>query len=47
MRFGITIKPDMPVERIVALTRQAEGCGISVRVDFRFSYFMAGALSLC
>src|SRR5216684_7373325 len=24
MQFGITIKPDMPVERIVALTRQAE-----------------------
>jgi len=27
MRFGITIKPDMPVERIVALTRQAEAGG--------------------
>jgi probable F420-dependent oxidoreductase len=27
MRFGITIKPDMPVERIVALTRQAEAAG--------------------
>lgn len=27
MRFGITIKPDMPVERIVALTRQAEVAG--------------------
>jgi probable F420-dependent oxidoreductase len=27
MRFGITIKPDMPVERIVALTRQAEASG--------------------
>jgi probable F420-dependent oxidoreductase len=27
MRFGITIKPDMPVERIVSLTRQAEGAG--------------------
>jgi probable F420-dependent oxidoreductase len=27
MQFGITIKPDMPVERIVALTRQAEGAG--------------------
>src|SRR5258708_12737912 len=27
MRFGITIKPDMPVERIVGLTRQAEACG--------------------
>src|SRR5260370_3705327 len=24
MQFGITIKPDMPVERIVRLTRQAE-----------------------
>src|ERR1700756_5243417 len=24
MKFGITIKPDMAVERIVALTRQAE-----------------------
>jgi probable F420-dependent oxidoreductase len=27
MRFGITIKPDMSVERIVALTRQAEDAG--------------------
>ncbi len=27
MRFGITIKPDMPVERIVALARQAEEAG--------------------
>src|SRR5580700_5029649 len=27
MRFGITIKPDMPVERIVALTHQAEAAG--------------------
>ncbi len=27
MQFGITIKPDMPVERIVALTRQAEASG--------------------
>jgi hypothetical protein len=24
VKFGFTIKPDMPVERIVALTRQAE-----------------------
>jgi probable F420-dependent oxidoreductase len=27
MKFGITIKPDMSPERIVALTRQAEACG--------------------
>src|SRR5690349_24381263 len=27
MQFGITIKPDMTVERIVALTRQAEKAG--------------------
>src|SRR6516162_2538486 len=27
MRFGITIKPDMSVERIVGLTRQAESAG--------------------
>ena len=27
MKFGITIKPDMAVERIVALTRQAEAAG--------------------
>src|SRR5271155_4599816 len=27
MQFGITIKPDMPVESIVALTRQAEESG--------------------
>src|ERR1700686_4066774 len=27
MQFGITIKPDMSVDRIVALTRQAEASG--------------------
>src|SRR5258707_10819087 len=27
MQFGMTIKPDMPVERIVRLTRQAEASG--------------------
>jgi hypothetical protein len=27
MRFGMTIKPDMTVDRIVALTRQAEAAG--------------------
>ena len=27
MQFAITIKPDMPVERIIALTRQAENAG--------------------
>ena len=27
MKFGITIKPDITVERIVALTRQAEAAG--------------------
>jgi probable F420-dependent oxidoreductase len=27
MKFGFTIKPDMPVERILALTRQAEEAG--------------------
>ncbi len=27
MQFGITIKPDMPVERVIALTRQAEAAG--------------------
>src|SRR5882672_3180002 len=27
MKFGITLKPDISVERIVALTRQAEGAG--------------------
>src|SRR5258707_4561644 len=27
MQFGITIKPDMAVDRIVALTRQAEAAG--------------------
>ena len=29
MKFGITIKPDISVERIVALTRQAEAPGSS------------------
>ena len=27
MKFGITLKPDISVERIVALTRQAEAAG--------------------
>lgn len=27
MQFGITIKPDMPVDRIIALTRQSEAAG--------------------
>jgi probable F420-dependent oxidoreductase len=27
MQFGFTIKPDMTVDRIIALTRQAEACG--------------------
>jgi probable F420-dependent oxidoreductase len=27
MKFGITIKPDLPFERIIALTRQAEAVG--------------------
>src|SRR3979490_468439 len=27
MQFGMTIKPDMAVDRIVALTRQAEAAG--------------------
>ena len=27
MHFGITIKPDMTVQRILALTQQAEACG--------------------
>ena len=27
MQFGITLKPDISVERIVGLTRQAEGAG--------------------
>ena len=27
MQFGITIKPDITVERILALTRQAEAAG--------------------
>src|SRR5579872_4174062 len=27
MKFGITLKPDISVERIVGLTRQAEGAG--------------------
>jgi probable F420-dependent oxidoreductase len=27
MQFGITIKPDMPVERVLSLTRQAEAAG--------------------
>ena len=27
MKFGITLKPDISVERIVALTRQAEASG--------------------
>src|SRR5437667_4160943 len=29
MDFGITIKPDISIERILSLTRQAEACGFS------------------
>src|SRR5207245_8558825 len=29
MYFGITIKPDISIERILSLTRQAEACGFS------------------
>ena len=29
MHFGFTLKPDMPVERIIALTRQAEAAGFT------------------
>jgi len=29
MQFGLTIKPDMTVERIVSLTRQAEAAGLN------------------
>ena len=34
MQFGITFKPDMPVERIVALTRQAEAAGFQYGWSF-------------
>jgi probable F420-dependent oxidoreductase len=34
MQFGITFKPDMPVERIVALTRQAETAGFQYGWSF-------------
>ena len=27
MQFGITLKPDISVERVVGLTRQAEAAG--------------------
>lgn len=29
MNFGITIKPDISIDRVLRLTRQAEGCGFS------------------
>jgi probable F420-dependent oxidoreductase len=29
MDFGITIKPDLTIERVVSLTRQAESCGFT------------------
>jgi hypothetical protein len=32
MKFGITLKPDISVERIVALTRQAEAAGFRAAV---------------
>ena len=34
MQFGITFKPDMPVERIVALTRRAEAAGFQYGWSF-------------
>ena len=29
MQFGITIKPDISIDRVVGLTRQAEGAGFT------------------
>ena len=45
MQFGITLKPDISVERIVGLTRQAEAAGFRIRLDFRFARFVDGAVS--
>ena len=45
MKFGITIKPDISVERIVALTRQAEEAGFRVWLDFRLPRVVERTLS--
>src|SRR5439155_6821973 len=39
MDFGITIKPDISIERILSLTRQAETCGFAFGWTF-YSHFI-------
>ena len=45
MQFGIALKPDISIERIVGLTRQAESAGFEYRLDFRFARFVEGTVS--
>ena len=45
MKFGITIKPDIPVERIVTLTKAGRAGGIRLWLDFRFPRFVERAFS--
>ena len=39
MEFGITIKPDLTVDRIVSLTRQAESAGFRHHSDRNMGTF--------
>ena len=45
MHFGITIKPDMTVERIVASHAPGRSCGLRIRLDLRFPCPVARAVS--
>ena len=45
LEFAITFKPDMPHQRIIALTRQAEAAGFAYALDIRLARPVAGALS--
>jgi len=46
MQFGITLKPDISVERIVGLTRQAEAAGFEYGWLFDSHVFVDGPIPL-
>ena len=46
MQFGITLKPDISIERIVGLTRRAENAGFEYAWIFD-SHVLTAALLAC
>ena len=45
MDFGFTLKPDHSIERTIALTRQAEAAGFTLRLAVRLARAVEGGLS--